>query len=365
VSGFANATRSYERWRASRIEVVAEDLRLKHERLAVSPFVMLRGSYYRFLQQFGRVTATTADAPPTVAVGDLHIENFGTWRDRDGRLVWGVNDFDEVDLLPYTIDLVRLGCSALLAIAADHLALEPAAACDAILRGWSERIEEPAARSFVLGEHHRHLYRLASEAFAPPVGFMRKLAALPPWTEPLPKLAARLLTEVVPWPGFEPSLHRRVAGVGSLGSRRIVALGELSGGPVMRECKQIPGPASLWAFPSRKRPRGVFEAVAIARGVAADPWRVQRGKWVLRPLAPDATRLELAALRRRHDEAAMLVSMGAEAANVHLTRYPAAATPKAVRADASQRPAGWLHEAAATMATACERDHLEWSDSRK
>ena len=47
-----------------------------------------------------------------LAVGDLHVENFGTWRDADGRLCWGINDFDEADRLPYTNDLVRLAASA-------------------------------------------------------------------------------------------------------------------------------------------------------------------------------------------------------------------------------------------------------------
>ena len=70
-----------------------------------------------------------------VAVGDLHIENFGTWRDHDGRLAWGVNDLDEIDLLPYTIDLVRLGTSALMAIREHHLTLTEAAACESILWG--------------------------------------------------------------------------------------------------------------------------------------------------------------------------------------------------------------------------------------
>jgi len=35
-----------------------------------------------------------------LAVGDLHVENFGTWRDAEGRLIWGVNDFDEAWRLP-------------------------------------------------------------------------------------------------------------------------------------------------------------------------------------------------------------------------------------------------------------------------
>jgi Uncharacterized protein conserved in bacteria (DUF2252) len=27
-----------------------------------------------------------------LAVGDLHVENFGVWRDSRSKLVWGVND---------------------------------------------------------------------------------------------------------------------------------------------------------------------------------------------------------------------------------------------------------------------------------
>jgi len=30
-----------------------------------------------------------------LAVGDLHIASFGTWRDGFGRLIWGVDDFDD------------------------------------------------------------------------------------------------------------------------------------------------------------------------------------------------------------------------------------------------------------------------------
>ena len=51
-----------------------------------------------------------------LGVGDLHVENFGTWRDAEGRLIWGINDFDEACPMPYTIDLVRLAASADLAI---------------------------------------------------------------------------------------------------------------------------------------------------------------------------------------------------------------------------------------------------------
>src|SRR5262249_20118319 len=46
----------------------------------------------------------------------LHVENYGSSRDAEGRLVWGINDFDEAGPPPYTNDLVRLATSAWLAI---------------------------------------------------------------------------------------------------------------------------------------------------------------------------------------------------------------------------------------------------------
>ena len=67
-------------------------------------------------------------APLLLAIGDAHIENFGTWRDSEGRLVWGTNDFDEGYSLPYTNDLVRLAVSATLAADTKQLAIKPKAA---------------------------------------------------------------------------------------------------------------------------------------------------------------------------------------------------------------------------------------------
>src|SRR5207248_373594 len=89
-------------------------LEYKHERMADpdNPFPFFRGTYYRWVQHWPDVCPELADAPRVLAVGDLHVENYGTWRDADGRLAWGVNDFDEADELPYTNDLVRLAASA-------------------------------------------------------------------------------------------------------------------------------------------------------------------------------------------------------------------------------------------------------------
>src|SRR4030095_8271442 len=99
------APRSYERWLASHTQVVKPDLNRKHQLMAAAPFPFLRATYYRWAQLFPEVCKQSAQAPRVLAVGDLHIENFGTWRDLECRLAWGVNDFDEASALSYTNDL--------------------------------------------------------------------------------------------------------------------------------------------------------------------------------------------------------------------------------------------------------------------
>jgi len=100
----------------------------------------LRATFYRWMQVWPEVCGELAEAPPVLAVGDVHVENFGTWRDQEGRLIWGINDFDEAYTLPYTHDLVRLAVSATLAFEADHLGMKLKDACDAILTGYMEGV---------------------------------------------------------------------------------------------------------------------------------------------------------------------------------------------------------------------------------
>src|SRR4249920_322285 len=79
------ATSRYERWLATHTTLVSRDVRLEHERMSASPFVFLRATFYRWLQLWPTICADVDDAPRVTAVGDLHIENFGTWRDVEGR----------------------------------------------------------------------------------------------------------------------------------------------------------------------------------------------------------------------------------------------------------------------------------------
>ena len=114
---FSKATARYEDWLAGYARLIKRDLDLKHERMRASPFEFLRATFYRWAQIWRGECGEAARGPEILAVGDLHIENFGTWRDTEGRLVWGINDFDEACPLPFTCDLIRLATSARFAAA--------------------------------------------------------------------------------------------------------------------------------------------------------------------------------------------------------------------------------------------------------
>jgi len=213
-------TRRYESWLRQQTHVVERDLRLKHQRMAESPFTFLRATYYRWAQIWPEICPKLADAPRVLAVGDLHVENFGTWRDAEGRLVWGVNDVDEACELPYPQDLVRLATSALLAVEADHFTLSTRDACAAILEGYRAS-RERGGTPLVLSERRRWLREIALSDLRDPVSFWTKLQS---WPDADGRMPRTLLRTALPH-GLSPDrIVRRTAGVGSLGRPRFVAL---------------------------------------------------------------------------------------------------------------------------------------------
>ncbi len=74
----AKATEQYEAWLATYTSVVQKDLDRKHEAMAQSPFAFLRATFYRWAQRWPKACPDLALAPSVLAVGDLHVENFGT-----------------------------------------------------------------------------------------------------------------------------------------------------------------------------------------------------------------------------------------------------------------------------------------------
>ena len=135
------STELYEEWLGKQLTVLPKDLKRKHKEMAKDAFSFLRATFYRWTQCWEEVCAEEDDAPKVLAIGDVHVENFGTWRDAEGRLIWGVNDFDEAYELPYTQDLTRLATSAHIAIRAAKLSINSGDACRAILTGYGNALK--------------------------------------------------------------------------------------------------------------------------------------------------------------------------------------------------------------------------------
>jgi hypothetical protein len=339
------ATAAYERWLGGHMRLVGPDLELKHARMCEAIFHFMRGTFYRWCQLWRELAASERGLARVAAVGDLHLENFGTWRDVEGRLVWGVNDFDEATTLVWSQDLVRLATSAHLAIADEHLEVRRREASAAILGGYREGLER-GVRTFTLEERNAWLRRVATSELRDPVAFWHKMGALRPARDPAPDAVAVLLA-ALPEPALPVRICRRVAGMGSLGRPRLVALAEWRGGGLAREVKAAAPSAWVWA--------GHGEA----RGPVAsspDPTVRREGRWLLRRLAPHCTRIELGDLPDERDEERLLAAMGFETANVHL-RLARRGTRERIRRELGARPgAAWLNELAKRFAGAVERD---------
>jgi len=350
---FRQATEEYESWLAKQLEIVPEDLNEKHELMREAVFPFLRATFYRWSQLFPQVCAASDKAPNVLAVGDLHIENFGTWRDVEGRLVWGINDFDEAFAMPYTIDLVRLATSAHLAIDAGHLNIDHREACQSIVNGYRAGLEA-GGRPWVLGEKHDWLSELVD--LREPAAFWAKLHALPEFEGKVPKSARRGLERMLPAPDAAYRTAHRVAGLGSRGRQRFVAIASYCGAFVCREAKAL-APSAWWWAAGQKGSERLWYQTALDTSVrAVDPFVRLRGGWIVRRLAPDCARIELSAVPKEKEKSRLLQAMGWETANVHL----GSKKTRAILRDLTRRKKQWLHEAARDMVKATTADWDEW-----
>ncbi|HVW83385.1 MAG TPA: DUF2252 family protein [Bryobacteraceae bacterium] len=347
------ATQSYEAWLATRLTIVPEDLREKHALMKESVFAFLRATFYRWCQLWPEACEDENQAPAVLAVGDLHVENFGTWRDSEGRLVWGINDFDEAAMMPYTIDLVRVAASAHLAIDIGHLKIEHREACEAIASGYKEGLEA-SGQPWVLAERHVWLRELVD--LRDPVGFWQKLNGLPDVQGRVPKEAKRSLERLLPGKNLPHRIVHRVAGLGSRGRERYVAIAEHAGAHVCREAKALAPSAWLWAQGKENSNRIRYQEALDIAVRALDPCVHIRNGWIVRRLAPDCTRVEIEKTPRDKDKAKLLHAMGWEIANLHL----GSGRTRDILRDLTARDRHWLHSAAARMVKATTADWEEW-----
>lgn len=324
--------------------LVQSDLDRKHALMAEDAFLFLRATCWRWAEAAPDLCPELMPGPLAGSVGDAHAGNFGLWRDAAGRLVWGVNDYDEAARLPYGLDLARL-CASILLADAD---LSAADVAESALEGYRRGLEAPAPivlerrrlwlrTMFEATNDHRLAYWDRLEALA------RVPAAPPPYGE---VLRAGLPADVT-----EVCIAPRTAGVGSLGRPRFVALGLWRGGPIASEVKALT--PSCW---TAGREPGLRYRLAFGRYRAADPSLLLGDDHLLRRLSPNNRKLAFTEIAGRL-RGRLIRAMAADIAAIHA----AASDLAAIRADVEARPKRWLADAARTVAAWTER---EWKEYR-
>jgi len=370
---------AYEAWVDTHTPTVAAARVDKHQLMAAGAFAFLRGSYPRRAQRVVRV-AGQAPGPVVNAVGALHVENFGTWRDPQGRTVWGINDLDEADQLPAAFDLVRLATSALLATQGRAASLSAGNVIASIMDGYAASPSTDGRPVVLDGPPPQPLDPLLRDARAEQ--WWAKLGRLKPAAD-LPEQARVLLAAALPKRTGAITYLDRVAGMGSRDHLRVVAVTNVAGSPIVREVKALRMPASWWLNGVTTASSG---AAAVSASVAAAPDGptrdgatagqvaraiLRRGRrspdptvritpgWVVGRLAPWSDRIELADLHRKVDTDALLAAMGAESANLHL----ATTTPSVLCALTTPRGHRWIKDAAQRMLDDTCTDWRTWRTS--
>jgi uncharacterized protein (DUF2252 family) len=302
-------------------------LAMKYAKMATDPFVFLRGACNLFYDALP--SDPLFSKPPLAwACGDLHFENFGSYKGDDRLVYFDVNDFDEAALAPCTWDLVRLLTSVLCgagmlgstedeAIDASRSMIQ--AYREALSRGkplWVERdnVEGPIA-DLLDGLKQRKREDFLDQRTTRHKG-SRSIKidsgkALPVDEAQRQKVASFMkdFAGTQDKPGFYKVLDiaRRIAGTGSLGVERYVILVEGKGAPDggylvdLKQARPSSLAAALASF-NLKQPEMSDEAVRVVtiqrRMQAVDhaflqAVQVNGAAFVLKGLQPSEDRLDL------------------------------------------------------------------------
>jgi hypothetical protein len=383
------STKAYEQWLKKQLRqsgldedlvqaILKEDIVEKHEKMSSGVFPFLRATYWRWAETAHQFYRRRKNEPEVLAVGDIHLENYGVWRDQEGRLVWGVNDFDEAEHMPYALDIVRLAVSAVLAPGSARVGR--AQVCAIILEGYGDGLKDAAP--FVLDRDHAWLREQFDVDHTERADFWAKIAkkvakagkakeegAKSDDTETKPPPSYRkAVLDTIPEGNLEVDFWRSSAGTGSLGRPRWRAHATWRGAPVVREVKALV--PSAWGYAHGSAGRILAGKIAAGRFRAPDPWyRVDsRKRLVVRRLSANSRKLEMEYHGDILLDPRMLGLMGHELANIHLGT--ATKSKKAeLREDLKDRDPLWLLFAVEKACSLVQREQQEferhWRQSRR
>jgi len=362
-----DSTSAFEAWMKQRADISNQLLAKKHRKMAEGPFPFLRATFYRWVGQWPKVCRRLADrdADVLLAVGDLHVENFGVWKNSFETHVWGVNDFDDACELPFTSDLVRLAASVALAAEQQQVKASPTMFCRLILDGYRSALRKNGGALFV-GQHETLRVLTKDTAEKSGAFWQEKLSAKEfKRADVPPALAAMFRASFPRGASLVFGEQRDPGGLGSLGRRRYTALLKERGG-IRRDAREAKAlvPSALYWIEKESRMRSQTATLLQHAIRSPDPFFQVHDKWLIRQLAPDVAKIELP---RGESDArlrlapALIRMMGWETANIHLgSRNP---NDLGTRLEKLERAVGqsWLVEAAEDMAASTRADHSQWS----
>ena len=118
---------------------------LKYAVMQQNPFRFYRGTCHLFYKHL--YTNNILPISPLVwACGDLHLENFGSFKGKDRLVYFDGNDFDEAMLTPATWELVRLLCSVVVAYNTEIIIKKDTnVLVKAVLNGYMQQLQEGKA----------------------------------------------------------------------------------------------------------------------------------------------------------------------------------------------------------------------------
>lgn len=373
-----------------------ERLAMKYQNMQSSPFSFLRGTCHLFHAQLP-ITQVLAKAPATWLCGDLHLENFGSYKGDNRLAYFDQNDFDETALAPCTWDALRLATSVLVAShprkgnSSPNIALAKAflkAYSDTLAEGkvrWIERdtadgpirellnsVRQRTRADFLelRTEVHRRHRRIRLDG-------RKALPASEEQREHIFTFMEKFAAEQEHPEFFSPlDVARRIAGTGSLGVDRYVILIHGKGSPdgnYLLDLKQAL-PSAPAAYSKITQPTWKNEAeriVTIQRQAQAipmaflNPVLLNNNAYILRCLQPSEDRISLRLKPRMQPANALLLQdMGRITAWAHLRssgRRGAAIADELMEFGASQN---WQKELL-EVATVCYQQTLQdWQEFR-
>lgn len=122
-------------------------LKRKYENMRSNAFVFYRGSCHLFYQDLP-AQSVLEQSPPSWICGDLHLENFGSYKADNRNVYFDINDFDEGILAPCLFDVARALTSIILA-ADVTLKIEAKAAvqlCKVFSNSYAKTLQEGSSK---------------------------------------------------------------------------------------------------------------------------------------------------------------------------------------------------------------------------